>query len=77
MAEDNNMDFLRTSSFTEEDISKACQCFGENLLNDLKEELKQNPFSISLDSATIAGENICAFEDNKRCKWPSNKCHKK
>jgi len=62
MAIEESVGFLKTCSFTEEEISKVTQCFGESLLNNLKEELKQVPYSFCLDTATIAGENICALK---------------
>jgi len=56
-----NISFFKTSSFTEEEISKVSQFFCEYLLNNLKEDLRRNKFSLSLDTSTIAGENIFAF----------------
>lgn len=43
-------------------ISKAINCFGTALQEDLIEDLTSNQYSLSIDTTTKGGKNICAIE---------------
>jgi len=62
MSLDKSIDFLKSHSFDEEELSKISKCFGTYMLNKLKRDLARTKFSFAIDSSTIAGENICTLK---------------
>jgi len=49
--------------FDEEEISNITrESFGKTLLEDLKRDLRANPFSFCVDASTVGGENILAIK---------------
>ena len=76
MVSNGELAFLNNYSFDREEISLVARCFGKILLEELKNDLEESPFSLSLDNSTIARINICAlkvcylkqFEDEKGFK---------
>lgn len=62
MALDKSVNFLKSHSFDEEELSKVSRCFGTYLLDEIKKDLESTKFSFGLDSSTISGENICALK---------------
>jgi len=58
----NGLNFFKTYNFDQELISMiARESFGPCLLDNLKEKLKKNKYSLSLDSSTISGDNLYAL----------------
>ena len=57
------LNFFKNHSFDRDFLSKiASECFRPYLLGELKEKLMNNRFSFSIDSSTVAGENLCAIK---------------
>ena len=57
------LSFIERYSFTPQEISKvSSDCFGPFILDKLKEKLEITPYSLSIDSVTVAGENIFALK---------------
>jgi len=62
MARENNLRFIEDHAFTEEEISHVARCFGECLIEELKQELKENKYSLCIDNSTISGKSIYILE---------------
>ena len=57
------LNFFKYQSFDRDFISNlASECFRPFLLDNLKQKLTENKFSFSIDSSTVAGENLCAVK---------------
>ena len=59
---ENNISFLGKYSFSLDEISQMANCWGEYLKDNLIEDLKNNKYSLCLDSSTITGTNILALQ---------------
>ena len=54
--------FLNKHFFIEQDISKIANIWGEYLTEELKNDLRSNKYSFSIDNTTITGINVCAIQ---------------
>lgn len=63
MYKENQLKFFKESTFDRELISLISKdCFGQNLIEQLKKDLTSYKYSLSLDNTTIASENLCALK---------------
>jgi len=62
MQKENNLKFIEEHAFTEEEISHVARCFGECLLEELKEQLSTNKYSLCIDNSTLTGKGISIIE---------------
>ena len=62
MYNQRNLDFFSSFSFSEGELSRVANVWGEYLHENLQEELCQSKYSLVVDNSTIAGKNICAIE---------------
>jgi len=74
MQEQNKLGFLSIKRFDEEELSRATNCMGDSIINKLKKELETAKYSFCIDSATIAGENICALKVRYQTQMKDD-CH--
>ena len=61
MNKNDGLEFFEEKIFDSEEISKTVRNLAKPLNKDLQNDLKNSYFSLSLDSTTLAGENICAI----------------
>ena len=61
MSKNNQLAFLEEKFYDPEELSHVVGVFKKVILEKLKEGLKESRFSISLDSATLAGQSLCAL----------------
>ena len=57
MVSNGELAFLNNYSFDREEIFLVARCFGKILLEELKKDLEESPFSLSLENSTIARIN--------------------
>ena len=62
LAEEDKLLFFKDFTFEREEISMLAKCFGKCLIDELKKDLEESPFSLSIDNSTIARINICALK---------------
>jgi len=63
MSKNKKLKFLKTTNFDQEEIAKSTiQCFRPYFLESLEEKLKSSFYSLSIDNASICGENFCAIK---------------
>ena len=62
MSERRALNFFQNHGFDDEEISKMANCFGDSLIEQLKNDLAQSPFSLTLDNVTLAGKSICGLQ---------------
>lgn len=68
--EGSQLKFFLSQSFNKEIVSTvASDCFGKYLSNQIYQDLSDHKYSISLDTSTVAGENICAI----KARYATNK----
>ena len=58
----NQITFFRDHTFEREEMSNVANCFGECLLNQLKDDLEKSPFSFCIDNSTVSRLNVCALK---------------
>jgi len=62
MAISNKLKFLNSFSFHKEEVSKISNELGNCLLEELKEDLSNSPYSLSVDNVTAHGTSICGLK---------------
>jgi len=63
LAQEKKLDFLLNNFFDEEAISKTVtECFRPCLQEKMHNWLLNTPFSLSLDTSTLVGQNICVVK---------------
>lgn len=63
MSHQKKLKFLKTSNFDKEEIANFnTQCLRPYFVEDLEGKLKTSLFSLSIDNATVCGENFCAMK---------------
>ena len=62
MAKNQKLKFFTMFSFNEEEISTISNELRHCLLEELKEDLSNSPYSLSLDNVTVNGTNICGLK---------------
>jgi len=62
MSESNKLGFLKKYCFDREEIGKMTCSIGDALLNETIEDLKKNPFSLSIDNVTVSSTSICGIQ---------------
>ena len=61
--EGSKLNFFSTHSFNKDIISNiTTNCFGKYLVDKIFADISSNRYSISIDTCTVAGENICAIK---------------
>jgi len=61
-AQKNQLKFLSKYSFERGEISLFARCFGKFLVDELKKDLENSPFSLCIDNSTVAKKSICALK---------------
>ena len=54
--------FFSKYSFERNEISLISRCYGKCILEKLKKDLSNSPYSFTIDSSTVAKKNICALK---------------
>jgi len=62
MYNQRNLDFFSSFSFSEGELSRVANVWGEYLHENLQEELCQSKYSLVVYNSIITGKNICAIE---------------
>ena len=62
MSERKTLDFFQKHGFDDEEISKMANCFGDCIIEQIKDDISQSPFSLTLDNVTLAGKSICGLQ---------------
>ena len=62
MAKSQKLKFLNEFNFHEEEISAISNDLGHCLLEELKNDISNTPYSLSLDNVTVCGKNICGLK---------------
>ena len=62
MAREKRLRFFEESTFHREEISSVARCFGKCILKNLENDLKNSPYSFTIDSSTVSRRNISALK---------------
>ena len=62
MAEKKQLNFFLNHGFDDEEISKVANMFGRSIIEQIKEDLIQSPFSLTVDNVTVASKSICGLQ---------------
>ena len=62
MQNQRKLDFFSSFNFSEGELSRIANVWGDYLHQQLLEDLCQSKYSLIVDNSTIAGKNICAIE---------------
>ena len=54
--------FFQNYSFSWDEISLVSRSVGKILVEDLKEDLRSSPYSLTIDNSTVAKKNITALK---------------